>query len=662
MVAGGSTPLLAEVPYSADEALGLWWSESRRYFCLWRAKARASAPSMRLLALLLLLTLPAVAQLPLPRNLEATYARGTRSPSGQPGPNYWQNTANYTIAVAFDPATRRIAGTVDIAYLNNSPDSLRQLWFKLYPNLYQKGAPRNKAFAPEDIGDGVKISALTINGEMVDVSKLALDATNLPVPLRQPIGPHQSATVQATYSYVLNKGSHQRTGEVEPGAAFVAYFFPRLAVYDDIDGWNKVPYTGEQEFYNDFCTFRVAITVPKDFVVWATGDLKNAEQVLNQKYTKRLLQAEQKDAFAFIITAEDIRRRDITADNVQNTWRFEARNVPDFAFATSDHYVWEATSLVVDPTTKRRTRVDAVYNPKHSDYKEVINFSRKTVEAMSYTFPKWPFPYAHETVFDGLDQMEYPMMVNDNPSDTRAEAITLTDHEIFHTMFPFYMGINETKYGWMDEGWATIGEWLISSIIDPKMDDDYGVARYATNAATENDLPIVTLSTQQTGMPFFLNSYPKPGMGYLYVKDLLGDELFTKALHTYIRTWNGKHPMPYDFFNSMNAGAGCNLDWFWRRWFFDAGYPDLAIASVVETDTGYDITVAAKGSKPVPVDLTITFANNATQKVHRSIGVWETGATSVTIPIPTMQPVKRVTLGSTLVPDSFPADNVWEEK
>ena len=620
---------------------------------------------MRFLPLLsLLLALPALAQRPLPqpRNIQPLYTNGTRAESGQPGPRYWQNTADYDLAVNFDPATRRVSGTVDIKYINNSPDSLQQIWFKLYPNLYQKGAPRSKAFAPEDVSEGVKIFNLTINGEAFDVGKLPTDATNLPVTLRRALKAHQVATVRATYAYTLNKGSHQRTGEIEPGADFVAYFFPRIAVYDDLDGWNRVPYTGDQEFYNDFVNFRAAVTVPKNFVVWATGDLTNAPEVLAPKYAQRLRDAEQQDAVVSIIGGDDVKRHDITAQTDQNTWRFEAKNVTDFVFATADHYVWQSTSLVVDPVTKRRTRVDAVYNPKHADYQEVISFSRKTVEAMSYTFPRWPYPYAHETVFDGLDQMEYPMMVNDNPTATREDAIELTDHEIFHTMFPFYMGINETKYSWMDEGWATIGEWLISGIIDPKLDDDYGVARYAALAATESDLPITTLSTQQTGSAYFLNSYPKPGLGYLYVKDLLGDELFTKALHTYITNWNGKHPLPYDFFNSMNAGAGRNLNWFWQRWFFDGGYPDLAIARVNKSANGYDIQVQAKGTKPVPVDLTVTFADNTTQKIHRSIAVWETGTNAVTVPIATKQPVKRVTLGSTLVPDSYPKDNVWEGK
>jgi len=598
--------------------------------------------------------------LPMPRNLRATYAKGTRSPDGRPGPRYWQNTADYTIQVDFNPASRKLDGTVKVVYQNNSPDELHELWFKLYPNIYQAGAPRSTRFRAEDIGGGVVIEKLSIAGQPLAVKALAVDNTNMVVPLAQPLGPGQSVEVSVDYSYVLNEGSHQRTGEIEPGAAFIAYFFPRLAVYDDIDGWNKVPYTGGPEFYNDFCHFAVDITVPHNYVVWATGDLTNANQVLTKKYVSRLHEASTKDGIISIIDSTDLRRRDYSVGRGDLTWHFDARDVTDFAFATSEHYVWQSSSLVVDPATKRRTRVDAVYNTRHRDYRDVIELARRTVQAMSYTFPKWPYPYAHETVFDGLDQMEYPMMVNDNPSPNREAAITLTDHEIFHTMFPFYMGINETKYGWMDEGWATIGEWIISPLIQPGLTDDYGLVPYARAADTEDDLPIVTLTTQQTGAPFFLNSYPKPGLGYLYVKDLLGDELFTKALHNYIRTWHGKHPMPYDFFYSMNAGAGQNLDWFWQRWFFEGGYPDLAITSVVRpADKPAQITVTAKGSKPVPVDLTVTFDNGDEEKIHRTIAVWQDGARSVTVPVRNGRTIKKVTLGSLYVPDSYPADNVW---
>jgi hypothetical protein len=167
---------------------------------------------------------------------------------------------------------------------------------------------------------------------------------------------------------------------------------------------------------------------------------------------------------------------------------------------------------------------------------------------MSYTFPRGLILIRTETVFDGLDQMEYPMMVNDNPLEDRADEIELTDHEIFHTIFPFYMGINETKYGWMDEGWATIAEWLLSMIIDSTIEpDDYGMDDYNYTANYDFDLPITTLSSQQNNDSYFLNSYVKPALGYLYVKDMLGDELFKKALHYYIQQWHGKHPCRWIF-------------------------------------------------------------------------------------------------------------------
>jgi aminopeptidase N len=277
---------------------------------------------------------------------------------------------------------------------------------------------------------------------------------------------------------------------------------------------------------------------------------------------------------------------------------------------------------------------------------------------MSYAFPKWPYPYSHETVFDGLDQMEYPMMVNDNPVEDRAESIELTDHEIFHTMFPFYMGINETKYGWMDEGWATIGEWLISPMIDTSLVDEYGIAAVEKTAGTEIDMPITTLTTQEYGTSMFINSYPKPAMGYLFVKDMLGDALFYKGLHNYFRNWNGKHPIPYDFFNSMNEGSGKNINWFWKRWFFDNGVPDLAIAKVA----GKQITITMKGTKPVPVDITITYMDNSTEKIHRSIAVWEKGSTSVQVNVTASKKIKTVQLGSTYIPDVNKKDNVWEGK
>ena len=613
--------------------------------------------SLVLFALLLSINSQGQVALPVSRNIVSIYEKGTRSSSGQPGSKYWQNAGNYTINVNFNPDTRLINGTVEIEYFNNSPNTLQQIVFKLYPNLYKKGNVRMMPVKSQDITDGVHISALQVNNSALDSTKFRIDGTNMTVPV-SPVLSGGSIRFNINYSYTLNKTSHIRTGEIEPGADFIAYFFPRIAVYDDVDGWNMEPYLGPQEFYNDFGNFNVSVSVPANYVVWATGDLTNCSDVLNDTYCRRLQQAEQQDGVVNIIDSTDLQQKNITRQNPTNTWKFTANNVTDFAFAVSDHYMWKSTSLIVDPVSKRRTRVDAVFNPKHKDYYEVIDFSRKTVWAMSYVFPKWPFPYAHETVFDGLDQMEYPMMVNDNPLESRAETIELVDHEIFHTMFPFYMGVNETKYGWMDEGWATIGEWVISSIIDTSLTDDYGVSGYENLAGTDTDAPISTLTTQITGGSFFINSYPKPGLGYLYVKDMLGDSLFTTALHYYIQQWNGKHPIPFDFFNCMNTGSGKNLNWFWKRWFFDKGVPDLAIKKVSKQPTAYNISIENKGDKPVPVDVTITFTDGSKTSVHRSVAVWEKAKT-IMVSVPVKKVVKTIMLGSTYVPDVNKKDNVW---
>lgn len=612
--------------------------------------------SIKIFSFLLCTAFYASAQttLPIAPEFHKAYQKETRNTDGKPGKNYWQNTSKYDLNVDFNPISRLLKGKVQVTYTNNSPDTLKEIWFKLYPNLYKKGTPRKSKFAESDLGDGVAVEKLAANGK--SITDFKIDGTNMTVNVPAVL-PGKTISFSIDYSYTLNKGSHMRTGQVDEGSHFVAYFFPRIAVYDDVDGWNKFPYTGAEEFYNDFDQFNASITVPGGYGVWATGDLKNPSEVFQKDIVSRMLSAEKNDAVIDVITDKDLADKKVTQPNAFNTFKFEAKNVTDFVFALSDHYLWKSSSLVVDPKTKRRTRVDAVFNPKHKDYYEVIDFARKTVEAMSYTFPKWPFPYNHETIFDGLDQMEYPMMVNDNPVDNRTDAITLTDHEIFHTMFPFYMGINETKYGWMDEGWATIGEWLISPMIDSTIVDEYGVQPTASSSGGKDDTPIMTLTPDLKGSGSFTNSYPKPGLAYLFVKDYLGDELFTKSLHTYIKNWNGKHPMPYDFFNSINEGSGKNLNWFWKAWFFEDGVTDMAIRAIDKTSSGYTITIENKSAKPLPIDLALTYEDGSVENNHSTIGVWEKGDKQVKINIKTSKKLSKVVMGNPHTPDKVKGDN-----
>ncbi len=406
------------------------------------------------IALLVSVNVAAFSQvkLPVPTNIQNAFDKETRSVSGAPGKNYWQNRADYDVAVNFDPQTRLLDGKETIIYQNKSPDTLKSLVFKLYPNLYKKGSQRLMSIQPEDISDGVMIKQLAVNDVVLPEEAYQISGTNMIVKITALL-PGSAITVKVAFNYTLNKESHIRTGQVDTGAFFIAYYFPRIAVYDDVDGWNRNPYLGTQEFYNDFCDFKTSITVPNNYVVWATGDLKNGAEIFTDKYLQRIKQAETTDGYVNVIDSADIAEGSITKGAGSNTWIFDSKNVTDAVFALSNHYIWQSTSLAVDKSTGRRTRVDAVFNKDHKDYFHVLSDARKTVEAMSFSFPKWPYPYNHETVFDGLDQMEYPMMVNDNPVEDRAEASNspITRYSIRCSLFT-WASMKQNMAGWTKGG------------------------------------------------------------------------------------------------------------------------------------------------------------------------------------------------------------------
>ncbi|MGW8282529.1 MAG: M1 family aminopeptidase, partial [Gemmatimonadota bacterium] len=339
---------------------------------------------------------------------------------------------------------------------------------------------------------------------------------------------------------------------------------------------------------------------------------------------------------------------------------FRADYVPDFAFAVSDHYLWDASSLVVDPATGRRVLIDAAYDAESADFYEVAEVARKSIDYMSREFPGVPFPYPAETVFNGLSEMEYPMMVNDISSEDRQYMISLTSHEIFHTYFPFFMGINEIRYAWMDEGWATFGDWLITNHLMP--DEPYplfGMDAYESAAGGWDDLPIMAGSGQTRNPAYFLDSYPKPAFFYLMLSDMWGEDRFGAAIREYIDRWNGRHPTPWDFFNTLENVTGDDLDWLIRPWFFEYGIPDLALGDVQRAGDTLRIDVLRVGARPVPIDVTVTWSDGTETALHEPVSVWRDGAGSYVIETPARRDVRAIVLGSGATPDANPADNSY---
>lgn len=597
--------------------------------------------------------------LPVDRTMARAYQRETRNDSGLPGKHYWQNRGDYQIDVRFDPESRLVEGTVHIDYVNNSPDTLKRLLFKLYPNLYRADAMRNTVIAPDDQGEGVEIRSITVAGHAVESNQRAVRGTNMTVK-GVTVLPQAQTTVDVAYRYHLNRASFTRTGQIDEGSFFIAYFFPRMTVYDDVDGWNEYPYLGKEEFYNDYGDFKLSVTVPGDYCVWATGDLKNAADVYTPEVVKRIEQAETHDGIVDVITTTDITNGTITRRNKTNTWRFEANEVPDVAFAVSRNYVWKASSLVVDSASGRRTRVDAVYHPGHTVYVPVVAYTRKVVELISYEFPAIPFPYPHMTIVDGLDAMEYPMMVNNLPFEAPKDVIEFTAHEVFHSIFPFYVGTNETKYSFMDEGWATLTEFMFHNPIDSTVALDYDISPINDYAGSAEDMPVMTPTAQLYGKARYADKDLKPALALYYLKEMLGDAVFVKAMRQYITTWAGKHPTPYDFFNSMRVHAGVPLDWYWKKWWFEKAVPDLTIAAVRQRGKACAVTIRNTGGAPVPIHLTIVFEDGSRQTLTRSAMVWKDGSPDVVVSFATSKrEVAEITLGGPYDADTRAADNVW---
>lgn len=605
-------------------------------------------------------TLMAQTTLFVPRNYLKSYERGTRSWDGKPGPNYWQNRAAYTISASIDPKTRRLSGEETITYTNNSPDTLKNLRFKLQHDRYRKGVQRASDVAASDVSDeGTRIESLTYNGQTVDATDQSRNATFLDVSLKKtPLVPKSSATVTVRWSYTLpaSKGA-ARECVCDSTTFFVPYWYPQIAVYDDLNGWATFPYTGQQEFYHDFADYDVSITMPPGFQVWATGEWQNAREILTPEYLNRWTKAQTASEVLSVFSEKELKNGGIYRSNSPSTFRFKATDVPDFAFAASDHYNWDATSVVVDDKTGRRTFVSAAYNTASRDYPEVAKIAADGIRLMSTWLPGYPFPYPVMTVFNGDDGMEYPMMCND-VSTYPSSPMGLTLHEISHTYFPFMMGINEQDHAWMDEGWAAFFDYLLTDSLSGHTLG--GVRDYSSISGTENDVPPMVKS-RNLSSAYRNAAYQRPSQAYFTLLDLLGYEKFHQCMTEYMDRWKGKHPAPFDFFQTWNDVSGQNLDWFWRPWFFDWGYPDLGIQGVIKDEAANNevIMVERKGNIPVPIHLEVEYTDGSKETFHETAAVWRDGKQNLRMACAEGKKVKSAKLGATTIPDADRKDNVW---
>jgi len=600
-----------------------------------------------------------------PRSVQQAYKNATRSTDGNPGEKYWQNHSVHDMHIQIDPPNRTIKGKQKITYTNNSPDTLKILNYKLILNHHKPGAPRLRTVPEDYLTSGMHINEYTENGIKQEWDSKN-DGINKAIRLAKPLAPHSSIELTFDWHFDVSKQSG-REGAIDSTTFFLAYFYPRVAVYDDYEGWDRMPFAGSQEFYNNFNDYTFQVTVPKNYIVWATGDLLNPREVLQKKYADLLEKSMTSDEVIRIVNQEDLKSKAVTLQNETNTWKWKVDNINDIAIATSNHYNWDAGSVIVDKKTGRRASFQAAYDEPSKDFKTMVTNGLNTLSWFSNNTPGVPYPYSKMTVVRGFANMEYPMMANDTSNDDEEFTQFVMQHEVAHTYFPFYMGINETRFAFMDEGWATTFEYLIGI-------EDFGyekatenfkqfrVERWVNNPSLELDVPVITPSNIMSGLAAGINGYGKSALAYLALRDYLGEKVFLKALHGYMDRWNGKHPIPWDFFYSFNDITGENLNWFWNNWFFSNNYMDLAIQNVELDGSSAKIQVNNIGGMAVPFDIIVEFKNGETKTFHQTPGVWKNDCTMTTITLKDVKDIVQIKLDGGIWMDADLENNVWEKK
>ena len=624
------------------------------------------------LSLLLLFTalLPAQQALYQPRDFQQSVKKGTRSLNGQPGPRYWQNRASYQIDARALPSKRRIEGGAKIIYTNNSPDTLPRLNIKLIQNVHLPQANRASYTGASFLTTGIIITRVQVEGQNIgwdnNLIQKAADPTNAWIILPEPLLPGASLELELDWNYQLQTSSlEHREGMVDKTSLFAGYWYPRIAVYDDVHGWDRLPHNVQTEFYGDFNDYDVTIRVPKGYVVWATGTLENVEEVLSPLALERFLLSQAVDTVVHIITKEMLADGQAVQPLPELAWHFRANEIIDFSFGMSDHFLWDATSLPVEEG--RRVSVQAAYQPNSKDFHEVAAIARGCIDYFSSEIPGIPYPYPTMTIFNGHGQMEFPMMVNDQDMSTLDDTKALTAHEIAHTYFPFLTGINESRYAWMDEGWATLLEFFACTEKFPLGNPEasiypgYYLSSFLEGKGLEVEVPLLVPSHQLLGTAYSLNSYGKPAAAYLSLYHLLLEDPFLDCIHEFVKRWRGKHPLPHDFFHTVSDCYGQDLNWFWKRWFMEFNTMNLALISYRQKEESLWVTVRNEGGLPLPVPLKLNMEDGSSRFFKFSTIVWQE-KDEIELEVPLYGKVKSISLEWKEFRDVDPRDDRLEIK
>ena len=579
------------------------------------------------------------------RPLDLPTPTDVRSASGRPGAKYWQQRADYRISGILDSARNELRGQETIHYVNHSPDSLPYVWMFVEQNLCAPNSITNQLnqpplvflgssfdFSCQGFNGGGNLESLRVNG--VD-AKRTVYGTTMRVDLARPIPPGGAIDIDAKWHFNVPPQGGGRMGHDGP-LYEIAQWYPRMVVYDDVRGWNHEPYIGAGEFYLEYGDFDVSLTVPASYIVAATGELVNPEQVLTPTQRARLAAARKSATPVAIISRDEVGNMDKTrprifaqgelsalAPHSSLTWHYSARNVRDFAFAAGPNFLWDASGY-------NGILIESLYRPSADKWSEVNRMGR---EAIKYYSEQWyPYPWSHATTVEGpVEGMEYPMLTFTPNSPSREDQQWVIAHEFGHEWFPMMVGSNERLYPWMDEGFNTFID--LANAARYFAGTPYGdsiemhpLHLYAEHATPGEEQPLITNPTQVRDL--FWVGYQKPALMMQTLRyEVLGKDRFDAAFRSYIKAWAFKHPTPADFFRMMRDESGMDLDWFWRAWIYSTARLDQAVDSVgVKPEAEALVYLSNRGTMVMPLEMTLTFVDGTRSAVKLPIEMWNLGS------------------------------------
>lgn len=564
-----------------------------------------------------------------------------RTASGKPGPKYWQNEADYEIEVQLDTTSHTLSGKVTITYLNNSPESLEFIWLHMEQNRFTPDS-RGTLTTPiqgnrysGNLDGGYDIKNVTAkSGRNTTSHEYIVEDTRMQVFFDEPISPYGgSGTVSMDFSYKIPESGMDRMGRlnVEDGTIYaLAQWYPKVAVFDDIRGWNILPYLGAGEFYLEYGDFDYKVTVPYDHIVVGSGELVNRKEVLSKTLLDRWDEASKSEETVFLINEDEVKNYSLTRPKNSGTitWHFHMKQSRDIAFATSNAFIWDAARMNL--VNGESGLAQSAY-PRESAGQEAWGRSTEYTKAAIEFFDKTYYPYPYGTAINvacNVNGMEYPAVSFCNYKARGSRLWGVTNHEFGHNWFPMIVGSNERRYAWMDEGFNTfINHYSTQAFNNGEypatLDQTRRFVSWMTNDSRE---PIATYPDVTNLRNLGMTAYRKPGAGLVLLREyIIGPDRFDRAFRAYIERWAYKHPQPADFFNTIENVTGEDLNWFWKGWFYETGNIDLSITAAQRVRDGYLLRLQNNGEIPMPVLMKITYDDQTSENVKLPVEIWQRG-------------------------------------